>query len=205
MSTIYPTKYSAGGVSKLLWYIETRETVKLFQKYSEEETKDYVMSNNLYSQRSKDRLKREFSEIRKRLMNLPLDIRDMIVSSDMGTSRLIVLIGAMTTDRMLFELIYEDYRWKLYMGDELWKQSDINIFFRNKQKQNEDVARWSDKAIAKLKQTYQKYMLEAGILENITDNVNEKKISKPYIEQELREKLLSNGMDKYLYALTGEK
>lgn len=205
MSAIYPTKYSAGGVSKLLWYVETKETAKLFQKYNIEEAKDYVMSNNLYSQKSKDRLKREFSEITKRLMNLPEDIREMIVSSDMSTSRLIVLIGAMTTDRMFFELMYEEYRRKLHMGDELWKQSDVNIFFRNKQDQNEDVAKWTDKAVAKLKQTYQKYMLEAGILENIRDNSSEKKINKPYIEPELREKLLSNNMDRYLYALTGEK
>lgn len=198
-------KYSAGGVSKLLWYVETKETVKLLQSHTTTEVKDLVMSNNLYSQRSEDRLKREFNEIKKRILNLPPDIRNMIVSSDVSTSRLIVLIGVMTTDRMFFELMYEEYRRKLHMGDELWKYSDVNIFFRNKKEQNEDVARWTDKAVAKLKQTYHKYMLEAGILENITDNVNEKKISKPYIEQELRDKLLSNGMDKYLYALTGEK
>lgn len=90
------------------------------------------------------------------------------------------------------------------MGDETLKQSDINAFFRNKQKQNEDVSKWSDKAAAKLKQTYQKYMLEAGIIEMIEGHVAEKKICRPFIEHELREELLSNGMDKYLYTLTGE-
>ena len=205
MSNVFATKYSAGGVSKLLWYVETKETVKLLQKHSIDEVKDIVMSENLYSQKSGDRLKREFSEIRKRLDNLPMSIRDMIVSSDIATSRLVVLIGAMTTDRMLFEVMYEVYRRKLHMGDETLKQSDINIFFRNKQDQNEDVAKWSDKAVVKLKQTYQKYMLEAGIIENIEGNMAEKKICRPYIEQNLRDELLSNGLDKYLYSLTGEK
>lgn len=198
-------KYSAGGVSKLLWYIETKETVKLFQKHSIDETRNIVISNNLYSQKSEDRLKREFSEIRKRMENLPLGIRNMIVSSDLATSKLIVLIGVMATDRMFFELMYEVYRRKLHMGDETLKQSDMNIFFRNKQNQSEDVSKWSDKAIAKLKQTYQKYMLEAGVLDNIEGNAVMKKICRPYIEQELREKLLSNSLDKYLYSLTGEK
>ncbi len=201
----YASKYSAGGVTKLLWYIETKETVKLLQKHSVDEVKDIVMLDNLYSQKSEDRLKREFSEIKKRLENLPISIRDMIVSSDLATSRLIVLIGAMTTDRMLFELIYQVYRRKLHMGEETLKQSDINIFFRNKQDQNEDVAKWSEKAVAKLKQTYQKYMLEAGIIGSIEGNASEKKICRPYIEHELREELLSNGLDKYLYSLTGEK
>lgn len=198
-------KYSAGGVSKLLWYAETKETVKLLQKYNTDQAKDIVMSENLYSQKSEDRLKREFNEIKKRVENLPISIRDRIVSSDLTTSRLIVFIGAMTTDRMLFELIYEVYRRKLHMGDETLKQSDINVFFRNKQEQNEDVAKWSEKAVAKLKQTYQKYMLEAGIIESIEGNASEKKISRPYIDQDLREELLSNGMDKYLYSLNGEK
>ena len=67
------------------------------------------------------------------------------------------------------------------------------------------MAKWSDKAVAKLKQTYQKYMLEAGIIENIEGNMAEKKICRPYIEQNLRDELLSNGLDKYLYSLTGEK
>ena len=199
------SKYSAGGVSKLLWYVETKETVKLLQEHSIDEARDIVMSDNLYSQKSEDRLKREFSEIKKRLDNLPISIRDMIVSSDFATSRLIVLIGAMTTDRMLFEMIYEVYRRKLHMGDETLKQSDINIFFRNKQDQDENVARWSEKAVVKLKQTYQKYMLEAGIIDSIEGNSSEKKICRPYIEQKLREELLSNDMEKYLYSLTGEK
>ncbi len=90
------------------------------------------------------------------------------------------------------------------MGDETLKQPDVNVFFRNKQNQNEDVFKWSDKAIAKLKQTYQKYMLEAGVVENIEENAVTKKICRPYIEQEFREELLSNGLDKYLYSLTGE-
>lgn len=199
------SKYSAGGVSKLLWYTETKETVKLLLNHSVDEVRDIIMSENLYSQKSEDRLKREFSEIKKRVENLPISLREMIVSSDLTTSRLIVLIGAMTTDRMLFELIYEVYRRKLHMGDETLKQSDINVFFKNKQDQNEDVAKWSEKAAQKLKQTYQKYMLEAGIIEIIEGNASEKKICRPYIEQELREELLSNGMDTYLYSLTGEK
>ena len=111
----WASKYSAGGVSKLLWYIETKETMKLRQEHSIDETREIVITNNLYSQKSEDRLKREFNEIKKRILNLPPNIRNMMVSSDLTTSRLIVLIGAMTTDRMLFELLYEVYR--RYIGE----------------------------------------------------------------------------------------
>lgn len=33
--------------------------------------------------------------------------------------------------------------------------------------------------------------------------IRDEKISRSYIEQELGDELLSNGMDKYLYSLTG--
>ena len=58
------SKNSAGGVSKLLWYTETKATVKLLLSHSVDEVRDIVMSENLYSQKSEDRLKREFSEIK---------------------------------------------------------------------------------------------------------------------------------------------
>lgn len=48
-------------------------------------------------------------------------------------------------------------------------------------------------------------MLEALILRNIEGTKTEKNVVKPYIEMELREELLNKNMDKYLYALTGEK
>ena len=44
-------------------------------------------------------------------------------------------------------------------------------------------------------------MLEAGLL---TGKPSERLISLPYIDQEVKEILLRNSMDKYLYALTGE-
>ena len=56
----WASKYSAGGVSKLLWYIETKETMKLFQEHSIDETREIVITNNLYSQKSEDRLKRSY-------------------------------------------------------------------------------------------------------------------------------------------------
>ena len=38
-------------------------------------------------------------------------------------------------------------------------------------------------------------MLEAGVVENIEENAVTKKICRPYIEQEFREELLSNGSE----------
>lgn len=198
-------EYSAGSVCKLFWYIETKETVKLLKDNDIDDVKSIVVSNNLYQQKSEERLKREFNAIRERLMSLPESIRFMIIDSDINTSKLVVIISIMATDRLFFEFMYEVFREKLSMDEELLKDSDLNIFFRNKQEQSDICAKWTDKGIKKLKQTFQKYMLEAMLLRNIEGTKTEKTVVKPYIEQELRQELVNNSMEKYLYALTGEK
>ncbi len=198
-------EYSAGSVSKLFWYIETKETVKLLKDKSLDEVKNLVISDNLYQQKSEDRLNREFSVISKRIMSLPESLRYMISDADIMTSKLIVLISIMATDRLFFELMYEVFREKIRMEEETLKDSDLNMFFRSKQEQSDVCAKWTDSAIKKLKQTFQKYMLEAQLLKNSESSKSEKIVIKPYIEQELRQGLMSNDMEKYLYALTGDK
>ena len=198
-------EYSAGSVSKLFWYIETKETVKLLKDKSLDEVKNLVISDNLYQQKSEDRLNREFSVISKRIMSLPESLRYMISDADIMTSKLIVLISIMATDRLFFELMYEVFREKIRMEEETLKDSDLNMFFRSKQEQSDVCAKWTDSAIKKLKQTFQKYMLEAQLLKNSESSKPEKIVIKPYIEQELRQGLMSNDMEKYLYALTGDK
>lgn len=198
-------EYSAGSVSKLFWYIETKETVKLLKDKSIDEVKDIVVSDNLYQQKSEDRLNREFSVISKRIMSLPESLRYMIYDADIMTSKLIVIISIMATDRLFFELMYEVFREKIRMEEEALKDSDLNVFFRSKQEQSDVCAKWTDSAIKKLKQTFQKYMIEAQLLKTSEASKSEKVVIKPYIEQELRQELIANNMEKYLYALTGEK
>ncbi len=196
-------EYSAGSVSKLFWYIETKETVKLLKDKSLDEVKNLVISDNLYQQKSEDRLNREFNVISKRIMSLPESLMYMISDADIMTSKLIVLISIMATDRLFFELMYEVFREKIRMEEETLKDSDLNVFFRSKQEQSDVCAKWTDSAIKKLKQTFQKYMLEAQLLKNSEISKSEKVVIKPYIEQELRQELMANDMEKYLYALTG--
>lgn len=124
----------------------------------------------------------------------------MMVTEDIHTGKMIAFIGCMASDRLLFDLIYEVYRKKLYLGERNITDADLNVFFKDKQDQNEKVASITDISIKKLKQVYSKYMFEAGLL---TGKVSEKQVVKPYIEPELQSALMRNGMEKYLAGLTG--
>ena len=97
--------------------------------------------------------------------------------------------------------MYEVYRNKIHFGENSITEADFNIFILNKKEQSEKVNGFSDATLKKIRQVFTKYMLEAGLL---TGKPSERLISLPYIDQEVKEILLRNNMDKYLYALTGE-
>ncbi len=200
---IQDMKYSAGNVSNLLWYVETRETARLLQKRTMEETLHLVMEENLYQQRSRTRLLREFQCIRKRLEALPESLVKSLPEMDINTSKLVVLIGAMATDRLLFELLYEVYGDHLRLGIEALRNTDILLFFQRKAEQSAVVAGWSQSAIQKLKQTYVKYMLEAGLISNVDKYT--KRIHRIYVSPEVKNILSDEDMEVFLYALTGER
>ncbi len=195
-------EYNASATKHLFWFVETRETARLIGNHSMDEARQIVIDENLYQQKSESRLINEFGCIKKRLEALPEELQRMMVTADLGTGKLIAFIGCMASDRLLFDLMYEVYRQKLYLGELNITDADLNIFFKDKKDQNEKVAAITDTSVKKLKQVYCKYMFEAGLL---TGRVTEKQVSKPYIDPDLRFALQRNAMDKYLAALTGEK
>lgn len=195
-------EYNASATKYLFWFVETKETARLLGNHSMDEVREIIISDNLYQQKSESRLKNEFGCIKGRLEALPEELRRMMITSDIKTSKLITFIGCMASDRLLFDLMYEVYRNKLYYGGTNITDADLNVFFKDKQDQNEKVAAITDTSIKKLKQVYCKYMKEAGLL---SGKVSEKTIEKPYIDQDLRYALQRNAMEKYLIALTGER
>ncbi len=196
-------EYSASSVKYLLWFVEMRETIKLLQNHSMEEVRQIVLEQNIYQQKSQDRIVNEFGCIKRRIEALPEELTTFMLRTDINTAKIIALIGAMAADRMFFELMYEVYREKLRLGEEEFKDSDLNIFFSTKATQDKTVASWTEATVKKLKGTYAKFLIEAGILRKVS--YRGKEIVRPYIDLELRDILLRNNMEKYLFALTGEQ
>ena len=196
-------EYSAGSVKYLLWFMETKETVRLLQNHDMKEVHDIVIQENIYQQKAESRIISEFGCIKRRIEAVPEELMSLLLTTDVNTAKLITLISAMASDRMLFELVYEVVREKLRLGDSEFKEADLNIFFGRKQDQDEKVAKWTEATVKKLKSTYTRFLIEAGLL--TVDENKSKRIVKPYIEEELRAVLIKNDMRDYLYALTGEQ
>ncbi|MGO5050907.1 DUF1819 family protein [Lachnospiraceae bacterium LCP25S3_G4] len=195
-------EYSAGIVSNLLWFVETRATAKLLcEGKTKQEIKVFVVSENLYQQKQERRAINQFRCIMTRLNALPDELIKELNQSDLATAKLIILVGAMATDRLLFEFVYEVYRNNIKMGENKLEDRDFNVFFQEKAAQSQKIAGWSESAIKKLKQTYSKYLFEAGLIEGVKENRN---IVKVYVDDRLRNSLVQNNMEQYLFAMTGE-
>lgn len=196
-------EYSASGVKYLLWFMETRETVRLLKDHSPEEVRELVLEQNIYQQKDRRRIINQYGCISRRVDAMPVKLRELLLKADVSTAKLIVLISAMASDRLLFELIYEVYRVRIRLGEDEWTDSALNIFFDSKAEQNDLIAGWTEATVKKLKGTYTKYLLEAGMLRK--ERGRTKKIVRPFIDQELRQVLLEESMTRFLYALTGEQ
>ena len=196
-------EYSASSVKYLLWFMETKETTRLLKDHSPEKVRELVLEQNIYQQKDRRRIINQYGCISRRVDAMPEKLRELLLRADVSTAKLIVLISAMASDRLLFELVYEVYRVRIRLGENEWTDSALNIFFNSKAEQNDLIAGWTEATVKKLKGTYTKYLLEAGMLRK--EKGRAKKIVRPFIDQELRQVLLEESMARFLYALTGEQ
>lgn len=193
-------KYSAGMVSCLFWLNETLKTIPYYlDKIPISEMRKIAVAQNLYQVRAEDRCKRIAGVIYKRLNTLNIDLIKEMKDSDINTSRIIHLISIMKSDILFFEFMKFVFKKMLQLGKKNLEEADIKNFFDEKIAQSEEVAKFSTSAIAKLKQTYVKFLIESEIVEN----AQTKKILIPYIDYRLQDLLKKNDCGIYLSTITG--
>ena len=192
--------YSAGMVSTLFWFNETKETIELINLgLSNEEILKKVVDENIYQLKNIDRRKRTYRCILKRISALPDEIISKFYKIDNSSARILVLISIMKTDLLFFEFVYEVYRQKIILGEKFLEDKDLNLFFDYKYEQSEIVRKWSDSGIKKLKSCYVKILKEAGLLSE-----NNREVLRPLINYKIEEILKAKGLQVYLKAVKGE-
>ncbi len=195
-------KYSAGGVKFSFWFAEFRKLIELLSEgYSFNEIKEKAVSENVFLAPTEARGKQIYATVSSRAKYLDKAFYQIFKASDVSTQKLINLIGIMKSDALLGDFIYEVYREKLIIGADELTDSDIRIFFRDKQLQSEKVASWQDYTLKRLGAYYKTVLMEAGIIENSTNST--RKLIKPIIDKRLADQLLASDMKFYYDALTG--
>ena len=190
-------KYSSGLVSESFWFIEFRKIIKLkHEGKTWDEIKDLCLTDNLLGISKEYRAKRNYGYLKNRIDALDTGF----IHADLNTQKIINLIAIAKKNRLFFEFLYEVYREKVQMGAPELTESDINIFYKNKQGQDDDVSTWTDVTLRRLRSTYMNFLTDAGLL---TVSGKEKKITPPILDITLENYLKDNGDNQMIKAITG--
>ena len=194
-------KYSAGLVSQSFWFVETKRIIKLIHDgKSDDEIKRMCIDENLFSTTKKYRAKRIYGYIKNRIKNLDKELIELFYTSDLITQKVINLIAILKSDRLFFEFMFEVYREKNILSIPIIEDADVNIFFKNKEIQSEDIAAWTDGTKRRLRSIYFNYLTDANFLTVVG---KKKTITPPILDIALARYLEACGESVIIKAITG--
>ena len=194
-------KYSAGLMSQSFWFIEFKKIVKhINDGKSIDEIRALCLEDNLLGISKAYRAKRIYGYIINRVRTLDSTLIKLFCDSDLSTQKLINLITILRTDRLFFEFVYEVYREKVILGIPYMEDSDLGVFFKNKEAQSNDVATWKDTTVKHLKSNYLNYLADANLLSESTKKYS---ITPPIVDVVLERYLQAREETAILKAITG--
>lgn len=193
--------YSAGAVKFCFWFMEFKKVVSLlYEGYSLDDVKQLNLRENIFSAPTPLRAGQIFSTVSARIKSIDSSFYPLFMESNLATQKIIALIAAMAQDTLFFDFVYEVIREKLIIGVNEFSDSDVRVFFKEKQQQDEKVAGWTDATLSRLGRSYKNMLYEAGMTDK---SKNSRKILKPILVPELENWLSENGLGICIKALTG--
>ena len=193
--------YSAGLVSQSFWFVEMKNIVKLLNDgKSAEEIKRLCIAENLFGAANEYRAKRMYGYIWNRAKRLDKTLIDLFLTSDLATQKIINLLTILRSDRLFFEFMFEVYREKNILGLREIEDADLNIFFKNKEIQSEDIANWSDNTKRRLRSIYVNYLTDANLIAVVD---KKRMITPPILDIALERYLKNCGDGAIIKVITG--
>lgn len=194
-------KYSAGLVSQSFWFVEIKKIIKFINDgMTGDEIKKLCIDENIFGAMKEYRAKRIYGYIWNRAKQLDKAMVELFCTSDLATQKVINLIAILRSDRLFFEFMFEVYREKNILGIPIIEDADVNIFFKNKEIQSEDIAAWTDGTKRRLRSIYFNYLTDANLL-TVVDK--KKTITPPILDIALERYLEACGESAMIKAITG--
>ena len=193
--------YSAGAVKHSFWFMEFRKVIFLrAEGKSWEDIKKLNESENIFGAPTTQRATQIWNTVSGRIKCLDDSYYSVFQSCDVAAQKLFALVAAMAYDTLFSEFIYEVVREKMIIGSNELTDSDIRIFFKNKQEQSDKIAGWTDATIKRLGGCYKTMLFEAGLTDKGKDVHY---IIKPVLDLEMERWLIDHNLEYYVHALTG--
>lgn len=193
--------YSAGAVKHAFWFMEFRKIVSLrLEGKTWEEIKLLNENENIFGAPTKLRATQIFNTVSARVKSLDDSFYPIFDACDLASQKLFALVAAMTYDVLFGDLVYELVREKMIIGSNELADSDLRIFFKDKQQQNDKVAKWTEATIKKLMVTYKSMLFEASVTNKAKDI---REIYKPLPDPAMEGWMKEQGMMYQLKAIMG--
>ncbi len=158
-------KYSARIVKSPTFFRETFEVgVLKSQGYTNEELRMKLLDENPLKITPARRNKEISSAVLVRVEALTQDQLEVLKNGSLSDKKYMTMVSIMKTERLIRELLNEVYVDKLNMGQKMIDDGDINVFFRRRAEEHEEVAKFQDVTIKKLKQVIKKILKELELV-----------------------------------------
>ena len=194
-------EYSAGATKHSFWFMEFRNEVKLLSEGKTfEGIRELCKTENIFASVTPERALLTYNAVTARIKALGDSFYPVFMNGDVATQKLFALAAMMVNDTLFFDFVYEVIREKMIIGSNEYTQSDLNIFFKDKQLQCEKMAGWSETTLGKLSRNYKTYLYEAGVTDK---GKYVRKIYKPILEPDMERWLIDNDMKQIVKALSG--
>lgn len=184
-------KTSIKGTS--FWYNESIKTVKLMLKgLSKTEINTLTSNENTYQVATRTRSKTISNTTYNRMSIYDNKLLEMFINADVTTSKIMVMISIIRTDRLFYEYMYDVYREHRLLGDKKLTRLEMDKFMEQKKIESEKISKWSTEVIKRLERAYFTFMRESGLLTE--DNL----INDIYIDYEVQKELEKEGFKEIL-------
>ena len=191
--------YSLSLTAASLMSFETEQVALLYLEYKDwKVVKNLVVDDNIIQKGTISTRKREFAEIKKRLINISDNDLEFISKCTIDELKLYCLYLCSKTYRLIFEFISEVIRDKYLMFDYSILDSDYVRFIESKTMSSKKLENMTETTRYKIKQVIFKILEQSTLI----DSAKLRNIQKPYISEELESVITRNNpmfLSSYLY------
>ena len=186
--------YSLSFTAASLMVHETEQIAMLYKEHQDwDKVKELVIDENIMQKGTVSTRKREFSEVKKRLIDIKSTQFDYILTCTRDELRLFCLYLCSKTYRLIYEFIVEVLRDKYLTFDYSILDSDYARFIESKTANSVKLQKITQKTDYKLKQVIFKILEQSSLI----DSAKARNIQKPYVSDELLE-VITDDSPKYL-------
>lgn len=193
--------YSAKLTGEPFLYNETLIIARLINDgESPDELKKRNIKENLIKHKSIGSIARTNSPIFRRLGVMDDIMLNFFVTSEIETSKYILLYTIMKTDRLVLDFIKEVYKDKLIMRKDYIEKFDIDNWYEEKCILSKSLSEKSETTSAKLKQVIMKILADSGLVIREKDRF---KVIRPLLKESYINLLDKHGDIEYAKAIGG--